>query len=139
MRPPVRLCSLACAICSQNPTPAARTLALQLFYFSATSHGFGDNDDVQTVLGWPQKSVFGSLNASSWRVYFSDVPSALLMADARAGLLAGNFKSITSFAADAAAGNLPEFVFIEPAFIDIPGAPAVRPRAPRALACGAAR
>ena len=100
------------------------TFPNRLFYFSATSHGFGDNDAVQTTLGWPQKSIFGSLNASSWRVYFSDVPSALLMADARGGLLTGNFKYITDFAADAAAGNLPEFTFVEPAFMDIPGIPA---------------
>ena len=46
------------------------------------------------------------------------------MADARFGLLSGNFKSIKDFAADAAAGALPEFVFIEPAFMDIPGDPA---------------
>ncbi len=100
------------------------TFPNRLFYFSATSHGFGDNDAVQTVLGWPQKSVFGALGAPSWRVYFSDVPSALLMADARGGLLAGNFKPIADFAVDAAAGNLPEFTFVEPAFMDIPGAPA---------------
>ena len=46
------------------------------------------------------------------------------MADARGGLLSGNFKAVKDFAADAAAGALPEFVFIEPAFLDIPGAPA---------------
>ena len=100
------------------------TFPNRLFFFSATSHGFGDNDDVETVIGWPQKSIFGALNSTQWRVYFSDVPSALLMADARMGLLEGNFRSIKEFDRDAAAGDLPDFTFVEPAFLDIPGAPA---------------
>ena len=100
------------------------TFPNRLFFFSATSHGFGDNDALQTALGWPQKSIFGSLNASQWRVYFSDVPSALLMADARGGLLTDNFRPITAFAGDAAKGDLPDFTLIEPAFMDIPGIPA---------------
>ena len=100
------------------------TFPNRLFYLSATSHGFGDNDALQTALGWPQRSIFGALNASQWRVYFSDVPSALLMADSRAGLLTGNFRLIEEFAKDAAAGDLPEFTFVEPGFMDIPGLPA---------------
>ena len=100
------------------------TYVNRLFYLSGTSHGYGDNDLAQTVLGWPQRSIFGALNSSQWRVYFSDVPSALLMADARMGLLEGNYKLIESFAADAAKGDLPEFTFIEPGFIDIPSLPA---------------
>ena len=100
------------------------TFPNRLFFLSGTSHGFGDNDDVQTVLGWPQRSIFGALNASQWRVYFSDVPSALLMADARGGLLTGNFRALADFARDAAAGDLADFSFVEPAFMDIPGLPA---------------
>lgn len=101
------------------------TFPNRLFFLSGTSGGYGDNDPLQTALGWGQKSIMGSFpNASSWRVYFSDVPSALLMDDTRAGLLTGNFKFISEFAKDAAAGDLPAFTFVEPGFLDIPGTPA---------------
>lgn len=104
------------------------TFPNRLFALSATSHGFGDNDDVQTALGWPQRSIFGALDAlgASSRVYFSDVPSALLLADAR-NLSAGatGFRLYEDdFARDVAAGDLPAFSFVEPAYLDIPGVPA---------------
>jgi phospholipase C len=100
------------------------TFPNRLFYLSATSHGYGDNDPLQTALGWPQRSVFGSFNSSQWRVYFSDVPSALLMSDSRMGLLTGNYRFLSEFEKDVMAGDLPEFTWVEPGFMDIPGIPA---------------
>ena len=108
------------------------TFPNRLFMLSATSHGFGDNDPVQTAFGWPQRSIFAALNATPgltdpWRVYFSDVPSALLLADARnlSDLAAGRYRFFQeSFAADAAKGDFASFTWIEPSFLDIPGIPA---------------
>ena len=104
------------------------TFPNRLFALSGTSHGYGDNDVVMTALGWPQTSVFGRLDAigETSRVYFSDVPSALLTADAR-NLSAGatGFKLFeTDFAKDVAAGDLPTFTWVEPSYMDIPGIPA---------------
>jgi len=102
------------------------TLPNRLFYLSATSHGFGDNSDVEVVVGWPQRSIFGALDSANrtWRVYFSDVPSALTLGDTRGGLLEGKFKLIDDFAKDVALGDLPDFTFIEPGYFDLPGFPA---------------
>ena len=101
------------------------TFPNRLFAMSATSHGFGDNDPVQTALGWPQTSIFGKMDAAgvSSRVYFSDVPSALLLSDAR-NLSSGatGYKFVeTDFAKDVAAGDLAAFTWVEPSYLDIPG------------------
>ena len=52
----------------------------RLFALSATSGGFGENSDDQTVLGWPQSPIFERLDEvnASWRVYFEDAPTSLL-------------------------------------------------------------
>jgi phospholipase C len=100
------------------------TFPNRLFYLSATSHGYADNDPIMTALGWPQRSIFGVLQSDS-RVYFSDVPSALLFNDSRDGFFTGNGTSFKfyqeSFASDVANGDLPTFTFIEPSYMDIPG------------------
>ena len=101
------------------------TFPNRLFAMSGTSHGYGDNDVVMTARGWPQTSVFGRLDAigAASRVYFSDVPSALLLADAR-NLSSGAtaYKSFEAdFAKDVAAGDLPPFTWVEPSYLDIPG------------------
>ena len=103
----------------------ACTFPNRLFALSATSAGFASNDPVETALGWPQESIFARLSAAnaSWRVYFTDVPSALLMRDARNASDLGRYRGIADFAKDAAAGDLPFFTFVEPGFIALPGQP----------------
>lgn len=101
----------------------ACTFPNRLYALSATSHGFADNDDVQTALGWPQKSIFAALNEAnaSYRVYFSDAPTALLMADARNISEIGKYKGIAEFATDVAKGDLPAFTWLDPSYMDLPG------------------
>ena len=58
-------------------------------------------------------------------MYFSDVPSAMLLADARNLSDLARYKFVEdSFAVDAAAGTLPLFSWVEPSYMDIPGIPA---------------
>jgi len=47
---------------------------------SCTSHGAGDNNAIDIIIGYPQKTVFKALNESgrSWNIYFEEVPSMLL-------------------------------------------------------------
>ena len=103
----------------------ACTFPNRLFALSATSAGYADNDDVMTALGWPQESIFARLSAAGadWRVYFTDVPSALLMRDARNVSDVSRYRGIADFAKDAAAGDLPFFTFVEPGFLALPGQP----------------
>jgi phospholipase C len=105
------------------------TFPNRLFALSGTSYGYGDNDDTMTVLGWPQRSIFGALSATPgladpWRVYFSDVPSALLLDDARNLSDLGRYRLVETWAADCAKGDVASFTWVEPGFIDIPGIPA---------------
>ena len=101
------------------------TFPNRLFQLSATSGGYADNDVVMTAAGWPQESIFARLSAAnqSWRVYFTDVPSALLMRDARNVTDLDRYRPISQFAADAAKGDLPFFTWVEPGFLSLPGQP----------------
>jgi phospholipase C len=105
----------------------ACTFPNRLFHLSGTSHGYADNDVVMTALGWPQESIFARLSAAnaSWRVYFTDIPTALLLRDARnaSDLAAGRYRPLAEFAKDAAAGDLPFFTWVEPGFLSLPGQP----------------
>ncbi len=121
------LASVFTVIDTYHASVPACTFPNRLFALSATSAGYADNDVVQTALGWPQESIFARLSAAnaSWRVYFTDVPSALLMRDSRnvSDLAAGRFRGIADFAKDVAAGDLPFFTFVEPGFLALPGQP----------------
>ena len=59
------------------------------------------------------------------RVYFTDVPTALLLRDARnlTDIADGHFRALSEFAADAAAGDLPFLTWVEPGFFSLPGQP----------------
>ena len=48
------------------------TMVNRAFLDSATSYGKTDNDLLQIILGYPQKTIFEDLDAAgaSWRVYF---------------------------------------------------------------------
>lgn len=105
----------------------ACTFPNRLFQLSGTSGGYAANDVIMTAAGWPQPSIFARLSAAnvSWRVYYTDVPSALLMRDARniSDLEAGRYRPISEFMADTAAGDLPFFTWVEPGFLSLPGQP----------------
>jgi phospholipase C len=110
---------------SYHASVPACTFPNRLFMLSATSGGFADNDVVQTALGWPQPSIFARLSAAGvdWRVYYTDVPSALLLRDARNLSDVSRYRPIADFAKDALAGDLPAFAWVEPGFLSLPGQP----------------
>lgn len=110
---------------SYHASVPACTFPNRLFALSGTSGGYADNDVVETALGWPQESIFARLGSLGvdWRVYYTDVPSALLMRDARNLTQLARFRPIADFAKDAAAGDLPAFAWVEPGFLALPGQP----------------
>jgi phospholipase C len=103
----------------------ACTFPNRLFQLSGTSGGYADNDVVMTAAGWPQQSIFARLSAAnvSWRVYYTDVPTALLLRDARNASDLDKYRPIAEFDGDAAKGDLPYFTWVEPGFLSLPGQP----------------
>jgi len=99
------------------------TFVNRLFAVSGTSWGYGDNDVEQTVLGWPQRSIFEDLDAAnvSWSVYFEEVPTPALLADMRSDARLSRLHFLDQFYVDAAAGNLSAFTWLDPSYFDIPG------------------
>jgi len=101
------------------------TFPNRLYATSATSHGFGDNSILQTVFGWPQKSLFSAISESghTWRTYSKEVPTALLLRDTRTLEAISNMRFYKSFLEDARAGTLPNFSWIDPSYFSSLGVP----------------
>ncbi|KAK8074165.1 non-specific phospholipase C2 [Apiospora phragmitis] len=92
---------------------------------SGTSHGHGSNDDAFGEYGLPQKSIFEQLSEKgiSWINYQNSTtgPGKGFLPDAdfyewtaRSGANVTNVKPLQQFYADAAAGTLPQFTYINP-------------------------
>lgn len=90
----------------------------RVFFFSATSRGWVNDDDDKVAAGWTQRTIFQNIAESkynrTWSVYFTDQPSALFMEYPRFHL--DRLHPFDQFYADAAAGNLANFVFLEPRY-----------------------
>jgi len=100
------------------------TFPNRLFTLSGTSWGFSTNDDLQTLLGWPQNPIFYSLDQAniSWRVYFHDVATTWVLNYMRTTTALQNHREyISDFAKDVANGDLPAFTWIDCAYLAIPG------------------
>lgn len=85
------------------------------YLLAGTSFGHIQND--LPAAGLPGMSIFNELDAAhvSWKIYFSDLPAGFLFTYVRLHA-AGHVVPVSSFAADAAAGNLPQVSFVDPAF-----------------------
>lgn len=96
------------------------TMVNRAYAGSATSNGMGTNDDVTIAKGMPQKSMYRQLieMGLDYKVYFSDVPSVLMFKDMRHKEARGKFNLIKQFNIDVAAGNIPEFVWLEPGYFN---------------------
>lgn len=127
----------------QQSVPVISTLALEFALFdqwhasipgptmpnrayvgSATSHGAGDNNVLDIALGYPQKTLFQSLNDSghSWNIYFEEIPTMLQFKDTRhPSYLEHNYFGLKAFADHCQAGTLPDYSFVEPIYFDVPG------------------
>jgi phospholipase C len=92
-----------------------QTWANRFFAHTGTSLGYVDNHTFRVPFAAP--SIFRRLQDSgrTWRVYFHDVPQALLLRDIWLHA-AGHFRFFRQFLADAHTGGLPDYSFIEPRY-----------------------
>ncbi|KAJ3205197.1 hypothetical protein HDU67_008986 [Dinochytrium kinnereticum] len=96
----------------------------RLFLYSATANGEWKNDIGKTILGFPQKSIFGAMEDKglTWKNYFGIVPTSIFMKDARQIKdILTKLKPMSSFYDDAKNGELPNFSFIDPIMFQLPG------------------
>mmetsp|Transcript_19274 Transcript_19274/g.25112 ORF Transcript_19274/g.25112 Transcript_19274/m.25112 type:complete len:571 (+) Transcript_19274:99-1811(+) len=98
------------------------TFPNRLFSMSATSDGYSTNDMFQTLLGWPQSPLYESLDevGADWRIYFNDLPTPWLFRKLRSKESLERTKRFETFETDVAAGDLPAFTWIDPAYFDLP-------------------
>src|SRR5262249_35407709 len=88
----------------------------RMFVHAATSDGHIDNKlydyDINTIYDRLEQ------NGHTWKIYFHDIPQALALKHLRDDAFKGRFQLFQEFQADAKAGNLPEYSFIEPRYFD---------------------
>lgn len=98
------------------------TMVNRAYAASGTSHGMGTNDEVEIAKGYPQKTMFRQLQEMGldYKVYFQDVPSVLQFKDMRHRDARPNYSPYTNIFDDLAAGNMPAFTWIEPAYFSSP-------------------
>jgi phospholipase C len=87
----------------------------RFFTHTGTALGYVDNHDFPIPFSAP--SIFQRLESQnqSWRVYFHDMPQSLLLGDVWS-CAALRYRAFSQFIADAAAGSLPSYSFIEPRY-----------------------
>jgi phospholipase C len=93
------------------------TMPNRVFALSGTSRGVALNSLATEFLhGFSQQSIFDDLVAAGldYRVYFGDFPTALVLDGV--ARRPWNLRPIQSFGADARAGTLPSFSFVEPRY-----------------------
>jgi hypothetical protein len=75
------------------------TMVNRAYFDSATSYGKTDNDLLQIILGYPQRTIFQDLdeNGASWKVYFQLFATSWQMAYSRAKLSVCQFNIPSSF------------------------------------------
>lgn len=100
-------------------TPFQPTNPNRAYFHSGTSYGHGRNDPGFDRSELPQRSIFQQLFETNhtWTNYYTqrNIVDALFFTwTAESGTADTNIKDISQFYADAAAGQLPEFAFINP-------------------------
>ncbi|XP_073039943.1 non-specific phospholipase C6-like [Primulina eburnea] len=99
----------------------------RLFVYSATSHGSTSHVIKQLAFGYPQNTIFDSLdeNGLDFGVYFKNFPTTLFFRNLRRLKYAFKFHEYdTKFKKDARDGKLPSLTVIEPNYFDLIGFPA---------------
>jgi phospholipase C len=93
----------------------------RFFLLAATAFGHVRNDVSLSGNDFSQRTIFNVLDEAgvSWKVYFSQVPFALLFGYVRNQRLE-NLVPIAQFYADAQSGDLPDVAFIDPQFLGGP-------------------
>jgi phospholipase C len=93
------------------------TFPNRIFAWTGTSHGFASNDfDDEFIKGFPQRAIFDDIVDAKldYRVYFSDFPTPFVVDSV--ARRPWDLRPIQEFAADARAGTLPSFSWVEPRF-----------------------
>ncbi|XP_075493881.1 non-specific phospholipase C1-like [Primulina tabacum] len=105
----------------------ASTQPNRLYVHSATSHGASSNVRKDLIHGFPQKTIFDSLDESdlSFGIYYQNIPATLFYSSLR------KLKNIVKFhdyglkfKLHAKKGNLPNYVVIEQRYFDVVICPA---------------
>ena len=102
-----------------GPTEPNRAYAI-----SATSHGMGTNDVEVMVRGQPQKTIFRQVEEMGldYRIYVGDVPACIMFKDLRHKDARKRYRLIgQKLHEDLAAGDMPEYTWVEPTYFDGPG------------------
>ncbi|KAK8532182.1 hypothetical protein V6N13_131515 [Hibiscus sabdariffa] len=98
------------------------TQSNRLYLHSATSRGAFSNDTQKLIEGYPQKTIFESLeeNGYSFGIYHQSFPATLFYRNLRNVKYVDNFHNYDlSFKHDCEKGKLPNYVVIEPRYFDI--------------------
>ncbi|PON56691.1 Acid phosphatase [Parasponia andersonii] len=111
------------AVCDRwfASVPAA-TQPNRLFVHSATSHGLTGNDTKQLIQGFPQKTIFESLDEAgfSFGIYYNYPPSTLFYRNLRKLKHIDNFHNFDlHFKRHCEEGKLPNYVVIEQRYFDL--------------------
>jgi len=95
-----------------------QTVPNRLYFFSATSAGATNDDDLQIAIGYDQRTIFENIDQSkynrTWSDYFTDLPSVYYLKYPRRH--PEKIHLIDEFYRDIAAGNISNLVFLEPRY-----------------------
>ncbi|KAI9187086.1 hypothetical protein LWI28_024224 [Acer negundo] len=98
------------------------TQSNRLYLHSATSHGATSNDNNNLLKGYPQKTIFESLeeNGHSFGIYFQSFPATFFYRNLRKLKYVDNFDQYDlNFKRHCREGKLPNYVVIEPRYFDL--------------------
>ncbi|KAL9320034.1 hypothetical protein ACSQ67_011873 [Phaseolus vulgaris] len=105
----------------------ASTQPNRFYVHSATSHGAMSNVRKNLVLGFPQKTIFDSLNENglTFGIYYQNIPATLFFKSLRKLKNAVKFHDYAlKFRKHAQRGNLPNYVVVEQRYFDVEVFPA---------------
>lgn len=100
----------------------ASTQPNRFFVHSATSHGASSNVRKDLIHGFPQKTIFDSLdeNDLSFGIYYQNVPTTMFFKSLRKLKHVNKFHNFDlKFKSDAKNGKLPNYVVVEQRYFDI--------------------
>jgi len=90
----------------------------RMYLHSGTSYGAAFNNDSHLNLGYPQKTIYQSLEESgiSWKVYMEEVSTVMFFSQMRLPKYASKFRFFQEFEADCKNGQLPSYSHVEPRY-----------------------
>ncbi|KAF8394932.1 hypothetical protein HHK36_018871 [Tetracentron sinense] len=94
----------------------------RFYVHSATSHGASSNVQKDLIQGFPQKTIFDSLdeNDLSFAIYYQNIPTTLFFKNLRKLKHVNRFQSYkTKFKLHAKLGKLPNYAMIEQRYFDV--------------------